>query len=226
MENLAKAVIQVMTEVKNIDKGLSVGAGRNTYKGVADKDVKQIIGKAMQKAGLCMLPLEVDPKVTIERWTETYNGQAKQKQSVFTEVKTKYLLLHESGESQIIEGYGQGIDSQDKGAGKATTYALKYALLYSFLTPTGHIDDTDAHASDDIEAPFKPTETKPTPKPVAKKATQKQNKAKVSLVEAVEKIEAALDLDMLKAAWSEIGKVNQTNEVIISKKDAMKQKLS
>ena len=220
MKNLAKAVIQVMTEVKNIDKGLSVGAGRNTYKGVADKDVKQIIGKAMQNAGLCMLPLEVDPKVTIERWTETYNGQAKQKQSVFTEVKTKYLLLHESGESQIIEGYGQGIDSQDKGAGKATTYALKYALLYSFLTPTGHIDDTDATSSDDIEAPFKPTETKPTPKPAAKK-----NKAKVSLVEACEKIEAALDLDMLKAAWTEIGVVNQKNEVIIGKKDKKKAEL-
>ena len=220
MKNLAKAVIQVMAEVKNIDKGLSVGAGRNSYKGVADKDVKQVIGKAMQNAGLCMLPLEVDPKVTIERWTETYNGQQKQKQSVFTEVKTKYLLLHESGESQIIEGYGQGIDSQDKGAGKATTYALKYALLYSFLTPTGHIDDTDATASEDIDAAFKPTETKPAAKPALK------NKAKVSLVEAVEKIEAALDLDMLKAVWSEIGTVNQKHEVIISKAKAQKEKLS
>ena len=61
MKNLAKAVIQVMKEVKSIDKGLSVGAGSNSYKGVADKDVKQVIGQAMQKAGLCMLPLEIDP---------------------------------------------------------------------------------------------------------------------------------------------------------------------
>ena len=44
-------------------------------------------------------------------------------------VKTKYLLLHESGESLELAGYGHGIDSQDKGAGKATTYAMKNALL-------------------------------------------------------------------------------------------------
>ena len=221
MKNLAKAVLQVMKEVKSIDKGLSVGVGRNSYKGVADKDVKQVIGLAMQKAGLCILPIEVDSTITIERWTENYEGQEKQKQSVMTEVKTKYLLLHESGESQIIEGYGQGIDSQDKGAGKATTYALKYALLYSFLTPTGQIDDTDAHASDDIEAPYKPIETK-----ALTNTATKTNKAKVSLVEAVEKLEAALDLDMLKAVWSEIGTVNQQHQVILSKKEAMKNKLS
>ena len=31
----------------------------------------------------------------------------------------------------------------DKSAGKATTYALKYALLYLFMVPTGKIDDAD-----------------------------------------------------------------------------------
>lgn len=227
MKNLAKAVIKVMKAVKSIDKGLEVGSGRNTYKGVADKDVKQVIGKAMQEAGLCILPLEVDPTTTIERWTEKTNYGDKQKQSILTEVKTKYLLLHESGESQIIEGYGHGIDSQDKGAGKATTYALKYALLYTFLTPTGHIDDTDAHASEDIEAPYKPTETKAAP-PAAAKPSGKQsdNKKKYSLVEALNLLDTSLDLDMLKANWSAIGKANQTNEVILKRKEELKQSLT
>jgi hypothetical protein len=56
-------------------------------------------------------------------------------------------------ESIEIVGYGHGIDTQDKSAGKATTYALKNALLYSFLVPTGAIDDTDKTHSNDIEAP-------------------------------------------------------------------------
>ena len=51
----------------------------------------------------------------------------KSKQSVFTDAHTKYLLLHTSGESIELSGYGQGVDTQDKGAGKATTYALKNA---------------------------------------------------------------------------------------------------
>ena len=61
--------------------------------------------------------------------------------------------MHESGETMEICGYGHGIDSQDKAAGKATTYALKNALLYTFLTPVGKMPDTDETHSDEIEVP-------------------------------------------------------------------------
>lgn len=164
MENkssLAKAIIAVMKEVKGIDKSMTVGTGQSSYKGVPDQEVKKIIGDAMAKNGLTMLPIDVEAKTEVSRWEETYQGQVKQKQSVFTEVHTKYLLLHESGESQIISGYGHGVDSQDKGAGKATTYALKYALLYSFLVPTGKIDDADTTHSDQHESPKPQPKAKP-----------------------------------------------------------------
>src|SRR5690606_41040859 len=125
--NIVKAILAVMQEVKNIDKAMTVGSGSNSYKGVADKDVKNIVGGAMAKHGLVALPISVEPTTKVDRWEqdETWNGQTtrKVKQSVFTEVKTRYLLMHESGESIEIEGYGHGVDSQDKSAGKATTYA-------------------------------------------------------------------------------------------------------
>ena len=162
MKNIAKAIISVMQEVKGIDKSMTVGTGSSSYKGVPDKEVKKIIGAAMAKNGLPILPTSVNAKTQVERWEENNSYGVKQKQSVFTEVETKYLLLHESGESIEISGYGHGQDSQDKGAGKATTYALKYALLYTFLVPTGDIDDADKEHS----------EAKPTPpaKAVKKKA--------------------------------------------------------
>lgn len=155
--NLAKAIIAVMKEVKGIDKTMTIGSGNNSYKGVPDQEVKKIIGQAMADNGLCVLPIKVTPKTQIDRWEASgYNGGANvTKQSIFTEVFTDYLLLHESGESQVISGYGHGIDSQDKGAGKATTYALKYALLYLFLVPTGKIDDADVTHSDNIPVPEK-----------------------------------------------------------------------
>lgn len=160
MKNLVKAVLAVMGEVENIDKNMTVGAGTSSYQGVSDKDVKHAIGKAMKKHGLVLFPIEIDPTLRIERWEEEtfYNGQksgVKVKQSVFTEVKTKYLLMHESGESQIIEGYGHGVDAQDKSAGKASTYALKNTLLYTFLVPTGSLEDTDKTHSEDIATPNK-----------------------------------------------------------------------
>ena len=158
MENLAKAIINVMKDVKGIEKNMSVGSGSYGFKGVSDYEVKKIYNKSMTENGLCVLPISVEPTTTVNSWKEetNYKGKTtiKRKQSVFTEVKTQYLLLHESGESQVIAGYGQGVDAQDKGAGKSTTYALKYALLYTFLTPTGKIDDTDNNHSDD--APVKP----------------------------------------------------------------------
>jgi hypothetical protein len=156
MKNLAKAVVAVMKEVKSIKKNSTVGEGRNAYKGVQDMDVKKAIGDAMEKNGLCILPVGVEQVMDVNRWTEDSQYGVKQKQSVFTEVKTKYLLLHESGESIEIVGYGHGIDSQDKSAGKATTYALKYALLYAFMVPTGDIDDTDSAHSDDAQLPPPP----------------------------------------------------------------------
>ena len=72
--------------------------------------------------------------------------------------------MHESGESIEICGYGHGIDPQDKAAGKAQTYALKNALLYTFLTPVGAIEDTDTTHSDTI----------PVPQPKPKKAPAKK----------------------------------------------------
>jgi len=155
MKNIAQAIVNVMKAVDGVEKNTTVGSGNYSYKGVSDKDVKVVYKKAMQENGLSILPIDVQPKVTIERWEAEEYGKTKQKQSIFTEVTTKYLILHTSGESQEIAGYGQGIDSGDKGAGKATTYALKYALLYTFMTPTGSIDDADNTHSEELEKPAK-----------------------------------------------------------------------
>ena len=151
--NITKAIIAVMQEVKNVEKTTDVGTGSSSYKGVSDKLVKEVLQPAMVKHGLAIVPTNVDAQATTDRWEEETNYGKKQKQSTFTEVQTTYLLLHESGESLEIAGYGHGVDSQDKGAGKATTYALKYALLYTFLIPTGKIDDADTQHSDDISIP-------------------------------------------------------------------------
>jgi len=156
-KNLVEAINQVMAEVKGVEKSLNVGAGQNSYKGVADQDVKKVVGEAMQRAGLAIIPINIEPVLKIDRWesVENWNGKEsiKQKQQVFTEVKTTYKLMHTSGQSIDVMGYGHGIDSQDKSAGKALTYALKYVLLYLFLVPTGKIDDADKEHSNDIEPP-------------------------------------------------------------------------
>lgn len=153
IKEISKAIVSVMQEVKGIDKTMTVGTGSNSYKGVPDQEVKKIIGESMAKNGLSILPISVDAKTRVDRWEQTDQYGVKQKQSVFTEVVTSYLLTHTSGEFIELSGYGHGVDSQDKSAGKATTYALKYTLLYLFLVPTGKIEDTDDTHSGSIETP-------------------------------------------------------------------------
>ncbi len=82
------------------------------------------------------------------------------KQQVFTEVTTEYTLLHVSGEHITVSGYGHGVDSQDKSAGKATTYALKNLMLQLSLAPTGTIDLDVTPSSDIPVAPAKKEEVK------------------------------------------------------------------
>lgn len=153
MKNLIEAALQVMQECVGIDKGLTVGTGQNSYKGVGDKDVKLKIGESMRKHGLVIFPTGVEQKTSINQWEEQTQYGNKMKQSVFTEVVCTYTLFHKSGESVHLVGFGHGVDTQDKSAGKATTYALKNTLLYSFLVATGHIDDTDATHSDALPTP-------------------------------------------------------------------------
>ena len=169
MKELIKAVNNVMSIVENVDKSMTIGSGQNSYKGVSDKDVKLLFNKAMRDNGLAIFVTEIKPTTTVDRWEESTNYGVKQKQSVFTEVLVTYQLHHVSGDSIQLQGYGHGIDTQDKAAGKATTYALKYTLLYNFLVATGHIDDTDSTHSDSMPTPKKQTapvqkQTAPTPK--------------------------------------------------------------
>lgn len=150
MKNITQAILNVSKEVTAIEKSMTVGSGTYGYKAVSDTLVRNTLRPFMAKEGLVIIPTNVEALVKIDRWDEG----GKSKQSSFTEVKTKYLLLHkESGESIEIAGYGHGVDTQDKGAGKATTYALKNALLDLFLITKGEDFDTDATHSDSYSVP-------------------------------------------------------------------------
>jgi len=192
MKELIKAVNAVMADVENIDKNLTVGSGTASYKGVGDKDVKLAFNKAMRENGLAMFPTKVEPSTKVERWVEETQYGPKQKQSVFTEVVVTYDLYHESGQKVTLGGYGHGVDPQDKAAGKATTYAMKYTLLYTFMVATGQIDDADnTHSNDIAQPPTKQPLTDTAKEAIIKavfegKRTIEQAKAKYEISERQE----------------------------------------
>ncbi|TDS14777.1 ERF family protein [Sphingobacterium paludis] len=218
MKNLVKAVLAVMAEVKNIEKNMTVGSGTNSYKGVSDKDVKHAIGAVMEKNGLVLFPIEIKPTTKIERWEEntSYNGNptTKTKQSVFTEVETKYMLMHTSGESMEIVGYGHGVDTQDKSAGKATTYALKNTLLYTFLVPTGTLEDADNTHSDDHPVPGDKAQTSQDKNTTDKPAAQKES-VPVGIPPTLPKVIGKVaSVDALNTIWNNNAKLHENKDFL------------
>ena len=160
MKEIAQAIKLVMEEVNWVAKNMTVWTWNGSYKWVSDKDVKQAIRESMIKNWLSILPTWVKSNIKMDRWEEesewNWKTQIKTKQSVFTDVETKYILLHTSWDSIELAWYGQWVDTQDKWAGKATTYALKNTLLNMFLIPTW-VDTDDTH-SDDLPVPPKKEE--------------------------------------------------------------------
>ena len=127
MKQLIKAINDANKEIEGVEKNAQIKFGNTNYSAVLDKDVKINIGKVFTKYGLVVIPTKIEKEFT----------------KPVTEVLVTYTIYHTSGESLQMQGYGQAIDSGDKGAGKACTYALKYALLYASLAPTGNIADSD-----------------------------------------------------------------------------------
>jgi len=56
--------------------------------------------------------------------------------------------IDDPADNLVINSFGYGIDRQDKGPGKAMSYAFKYALLKAFMLETGDDPDRDATTPD------------------------------------------------------------------------------
>ena len=53
--NIAKAILEVMKEVTNIEKKMNVGSGSFTYKAISDSMVRSQIKDAMVKNGFMIV---------------------------------------------------------------------------------------------------------------------------------------------------------------------------
>lgn len=139
-----------MCESEPLEKNMTVGSGRNSYKAVSEADLLNIVKPLFKKQKLIIFPIDGDIKDHVMEYEKTdYEGKQQRNLRAITELKVHYRILDiETGEHQDIVGFGNGADPQDKGAGKAFTYSFKNALSKTFMLFTG--EDTDNTHSDDI----------------------------------------------------------------------------
>lgn len=139
-------ILAVMSSVSYLNKDGFVETGKGKgYKALTDEKVLAAVRPALVAAGLVILPVKMEQQRTDEQ-VKAYDGSTKTNR--ITDVSVTYRIINVSNPDDFVEvvSSGTGVDTQDKGIGKAMTYAKKYAILNSFLIPSG--EDTDQISSD------------------------------------------------------------------------------
>lgn len=158
---LYKKILAVMADIQYLQKDDKVSTGASgSYKAISEEKVTETVRASLIKHGLVILPIEQEHK----RDDTLLNNNGKETVSRLSTVNTKYKIVDvDTGEHEILASSGTGVDTQDKGVGKAMTYSYKYLFLRTFAIPTG--DDPDKISSDELTDRLKSDSGIPTPKP-------------------------------------------------------------
>ena len=151
--NLFEKMAAITAELGTVAKNMTVDTGKNkSYKAVSERDVLDAVKPLEAKYKVYSYPVSRETVESERLESEsTYNGNTTKKTTFYTRLKTVYRFVNAEKPEEYIETtvFSIGIDSQDKGDGKAMTYGDKYALMKAYKISTG--DDPDQNASVDTD---------------------------------------------------------------------------
>ena len=134
--NIYEKIAAIMQDVQYLAKDDRVKFGQTSYKALSEEKVTSIMRAELMKYKLVVFPIE----------------QSASRAGNISHVDVKYRMVNVENPEEYIEiaSAGDGADTQDKGSGKAMTYAFKYMWLRTFALPTG--EDPDKISSDELDA--------------------------------------------------------------------------
>lgn len=146
--NIYEKMLNITNEIAKVNKNLTVGEGKSAYKAVGEADILKAVKELEFKYKVYSYPSN---RELVESTMYTTTNQYGDKNNIFSRIKTTYRFVNIEKPDEYIETitYAEGIDTQDKGAGKAMTYSDKYALMKAYKIITG--DDPDQNASPENE---------------------------------------------------------------------------
>lgn len=134
--NIHEKIAAIMADVQYLAKDDNVEFGSTKYRALSEEKVTTIMRAELLKYKLVVYPV----------------SQLATRAGNITHVDVVYRMVNVENPEEYIEiaSCGDGADTQDKGSGKAMTYAFKYMWLRAFALPTG--EDPDKISSDELEA--------------------------------------------------------------------------
>lgn len=156
--NIYQKLAAITAELRTVAKNLNVSTGKNgSYKAVSERDIIDNVKPLEDKYGVYSYPAFRETLESERLETETQYGV---KTTFYTRIKTVYRFVNIDDPADFTETvtFSVGLDSGDKGDGKAMTYGDKYALMKGYKISTG--DDPDQTAS--VETNYTKANDKPT----------------------------------------------------------------
>ena len=149
--NIYEKMAAITAELRTVAKNLTVQTTKtSSYKAVSERDILDAVKPLEEKHGVYSYPSSrrILESNLLESESE-YNGKVTKKTTFMTRIETVYRFVNVEKPEEYIETttFAEGIDSQDKGSGKAMTYGDKYALMKAYKISTG--DDPDQNASEE-----------------------------------------------------------------------------
>lgn len=140
--NIYQKMNLVMKDVKGINKdGMN---SHQKYKYVSHDQVAGLLHKPLADYGIMVIP--------------TIKGLQQDGNRTMVDMDIGFVNIENPEDRIHVRYLGYGIDPQDKGIGKAVSYAVKYCLLKTFCLETG--DDVEKDNMDYIPAKMDYTSAK------------------------------------------------------------------
>lgn len=151
---LFEKMAAITAELKTVAKNLELVAGGGKYKAVSERDILDAVKPMEEKYRIYSYPVDREIlESSMFQSESTYNGKTTTKTTFFTRIKTTYRFVDIDSPDEHIDmvTFAEGIDTQDKGSGKAMTYSDKYALMKAYKISTGDDPDQDPSEGDNYK---------------------------------------------------------------------------
>lgn len=145
---LAARLLAVMGEVPYIQKGGKTQSGPS-FKYVKHDDVVALVRPALVKHGVGFMTGIDENSVDCVQVGETKSGAARYKTTLV--LRLTFMNVDDPSDAYSVSFPGEGVDTDDKGSGKALSYALKNGLLKTFMIESG--DEADNESTPQEAAP-------------------------------------------------------------------------
>lgn len=149
--NIYQRLIEIRKACHYLQKNAGDVETGMKYKYVSSSQTLEAFRLAMDKYNVLFIPRIIKHEVRLEVREKWYNGAMTGKTfERLTDLEVEYQIIAADNpdESIKIPWAAQGVDTQEKGLGKALTYGEKYIFMKLFNVATDK-DDPDNHQLDD-----------------------------------------------------------------------------